>query len=199
MAQTVSFPRHATSERSGLVRSMKRVLKEAAQASGSLNPESVHDLRVALRRCRSLANGFRSLDPNQGWIRLNRASRKLFRALGQLRDAQVAVEWVRKLAPEGDHVRARLLEVQAAREQESRKKSEAALEKFDARQWREWMSELPSRARRVPLDGLAVQHLALEAWLQVAALHKRATRRKSRLAWHQLRISLKRFRYIVEN
>ncbi len=194
-----SLPSQPPHQRSGLVRAMRRVLKESARAARDLRPDAVHDLRVALRRCRSMAASLRALDPDPRWSRLNRASRKLFRALGSLRDVQVAGQWVRKLSLESDPTRLRLLDLLAARELVSRQQAEIALKKFDGRQWRGWISELPERAARIPLDGLAFQHLALEAWLQLAELHKRATRRRSRLAWHQLRISLKRFRYTAEN
>ena len=43
------------------------------------------------------------------------------------------------------------------------------------------------------------KHLALERWTEARELHRRALRNRSQLAFHQLRIGLKRFRYIVEN
>src|SRR5207245_6356652 len=43
------------------------------------------------------------------------------------------------------------------------------------------------------------KHLALERWLHAHDLHRRAMRGRSRIAFHKLRIGLKRFRYIVEN
>jgi hypothetical protein len=42
-------------------------------------------------------------------------------------------------------------------------------------------------------------HLALEKWTDAYELHKRALRSRSQVALHELRISIKRFRYTVEN
>jgi HD superfamily phosphodiesterase len=43
------------------------------------------------------------------------------------------------------------------------------------------------------------KHLALERWTEAYELHRRAQRSRSQVAFHSLRIGLKRFRYIVEN
>jgi HD superfamily phosphodiesterase len=43
------------------------------------------------------------------------------------------------------------------------------------------------------------KHLALERWTAARELHVRALRNRSQVAFHTLRIGIKRFRYIVEN
>jgi hypothetical protein len=43
------------------------------------------------------------------------------------------------------------------------------------------------------------KHLALERWVGAYDLHRRAMRTQSQAVLHQLRIGIKRFRYIVEN
>ena len=43
------------------------------------------------------------------------------------------------------------------------------------------------------------KHLALERWTAARELHIRALRNRSQVAFHTLRIGIKRFRYIVEN
>jgi HD superfamily phosphodiesterase len=43
------------------------------------------------------------------------------------------------------------------------------------------------------------KHLALERWTAAHDLHTRAMRNRSQVAFHTLRIGIKRFRYIVEN
>jgi hypothetical protein len=49
-------------------------------------------------------------------------------------------------------------------------------------------------------SGSAVfKHLALERWTAARELHTRALRNRSQVAFHTLRIGIKRFRYIVEN
>jgi len=43
---------------------MERVLVDAIERRRGSRPDPVHDLRVALRRCRSLADGLMALDPD---------------------------------------------------------------------------------------------------------------------------------------
>ncbi len=74
-----------------------------------------------------------------------------------------------------------------------------ALRAFDLRQWRKWSRELPRRAARVRPGSIVFKHLALERWTEAHELHRRALRNRSQTALHQLRIGIKRFRYIVEN
>jgi CHAD domain-containing protein len=189
----------ARGKKSGLGYWMLRVLKECARADRDLSADAVHDLRVALRRCRSMADGLMVVDSDREWREMKRAGRRLFRRLGGLRDTQVMAEWVRKLAPEDNPVRQKMLELLVAREQQQRADAGEALAAFDRRQWKQWGTTLADRAARVPLGGLVFQHLALERWQEAHALHRRALRYRSRPAWHVLRIGLKRLRYTVEN
>src|SRR5581483_8708768 len=55
------------------------------------------------------------------------------------------------------------------------------------------------RAKRFRPDSGLFKHLALERWTEAHDLHRRALRNRSQTAWHNLRIGIKRFRYIVEN
>ena len=63
----------------------ERVLQECDKASQGFAADPVHDLRVAIRRCRSMADGFLSIDPDPGWKQMKRAAKPLFSALGNLR------------------------------------------------------------------------------------------------------------------
>src|SRR5713226_96542 len=87
---------------------MDRVLKELEKVRSSPGADAVHDLRVAIRRCRAIAAVMEEVDPDPAWPAMRKVARKLFRGLGALRDAQVMNEWVKKLAPESDPVRAHL-------------------------------------------------------------------------------------------
>ena len=78
---------------------MQRVLEECERVSTDFSPDPVHDLRVSLRRCRSLADGLMALDPDPGWKAMRKAGKRLFQRLGALRDVQVMMEWVEKLHP----------------------------------------------------------------------------------------------------
>ena len=59
------------------------------------------------------------------------------------------------------------------------------------------MVSLPCRVARVRTGGVIFKHLALERWTEPYELHRRALRNRSQVAFHSLRIGIKRFRYIV--
>lgn len=92
---------HATGAQktTGLRYWMLRVLEECEHVSADFAPDPVHDLRVALRRCRSLADGLMALDPDPNWKAMKKAGKRLFQRLGDLRDIQIMMEWIEKLHP----------------------------------------------------------------------------------------------------
>ena len=211
----------------GLRAWMERVLVECDRAATGFDVDAVHDLRVALRRCRSLADGLMAIDPDSSWKDMKKAGRKLFQALGELRDMQVMAEWIEKLgdasdsaaagdaptlaqrtrkdgAPtgdpkSGDPVVVKLLDYVHAREAACKQHAFKDLHQFDRKQWRQWSRTLPRRASRVRPGSVVYLHLALEKWTAAYDLHKHALRTRSQVSWHELRIGIKRFRYTVEN
>src|SRR5271166_5952525 len=76
---------------------MLRVLEECEHVSADFAPDPVHDLRVSLRRCRSLADGLIALDPDPDWKAMKKAGKRLFQRLGDLRDIHIMIEWIEKL------------------------------------------------------------------------------------------------------
>jgi CHAD domain-containing protein/HD superfamily phosphodiesterase len=216
---------------------MLQVLEECEHVSADFGADPVHDLRVALRRCRSLADGLMALDPDPDWKAMKKAGKRLFQRLGALRDVQVMMEWVEKLAPaeatvaqasveraipwarsaqalpalpssqqnnepisnSADPAAQALLEILRCREQEQQHEAQSALEEFDRKQWRQWSKSLPTRAASIRQGSSLFKHLALERWTEARELHNRALRNRSQVAFHSLRIGIKRFRYIVEN
>ena len=186
-------------EHRGLSYWMERVLKELEEVRTSPVADAVHDLRVALRRCRSLAAVMEEVDPDPAWPEMRKLGRKLFRQLGELRDTQVLEEWVTKLGGAGDAVGERLLTHLGEIEKEEREAGLRAAEKFEAKAWKEHERTLRRRARLVPVNGLAAQSLALERLLAAKELHLHALRTEKPEPWHELRIGVKRFRYTVES
>jgi CHAD domain-containing protein len=214
---------------------MSRVLEECEHVSADFSPDPVHDLRVSLRRCRSLADGLMALDPDPNWKAMKKAGKRLFQRLGALRDVHIMMEWVERLHPKsvepallrqaqgklsralpasgqipqlaayessvhagsGDPVAEALLKVLTAREQEQKLEARAALGEFDRKQWRQWSKSLPARAARFRPGSPLFKHLALERFTGARELHNRALRNRSQVAFHSLRIGIKRFRYIV--
>jgi CHAD domain-containing protein len=186
-------------KKTGLALWMERVLEECDRASVEFGSDPVHDLRVALRRCRSMADGLRVMDPSPAWKEMKKAGRQLFRELGELRDAQVMEQWVGQLGNPDDPVTAALLLFLAGREAQLKQQAAVALQQFDRKQWRRWITSLPRRAARMRTGSVLFKHLALERWTEAYELHHRALRNRSQIGFHRLRIGLKRFRYIVEN
>jgi len=194
----VTFPAGARSEHRSLSHWMNRVLEELGDLRSSPDPDTVHDLRVAIRRCRSLAAVMEEVDPEPGWPEIRKVARKLFRGLGALRDAQVLAEWVKRLGAENDPVGAQML---ASLESEEKQRTDGALRvvaKFDEKEWRSLEQKLRKRVRLVPVGGLAGECLALERFEEAKELHNRALRTEKPKPWHGLRIGIKRFRYTLE-
>ena len=219
----VTAPSRATKV-TGLRYWMLQVLEECEHVAADFAADPVHDLRVALRRCRSLADGIMALDPDPDWKAMKKAGKRLFQRLGALRDVQVMMEWVEKLAPapasvdaggasdlnptgihsdavsdERDRSTWTFLQILSSREKEQQHEARAALDEFDRKQWRQWSDALPARASRIRAGSALFKHLALERWTAARELHNRALRNRSQVAFHSLRIGIKRFRYIVEN
>ena len=100
----------------GLELWMNRVLEQCDHARVDFAPDPVHDLRVALRRCRSVADGLMAIDPDPNWKQMKKAGKLLFSSLGELRDMQVMEEWVHKLDTPDDPVTNALLNFLATKE-----------------------------------------------------------------------------------
>src|SRR3984957_2917156 len=227
---------------------MQRVLEECDHVSTDFSADPVHDLRVSLRRCRSMADGLIAVDPDPDWRAMKKAGKRLFQRLGNLRDIQVMMEWIEKLHPAEavaservvrallpalppsqqnsvaigdvstkesrsesqlptasqphpprDPAAQALLQILARREAEQKREARVALGEFDRKQWRQWSRSLPQRAAHIRPGSGVFKHLALERWTAARDLHNRALRNRSKVAFHTLRIGIKRLRYIVEN
>ena len=186
-------------KKAGLTFWMQRVLEEWNRASLEFAPDPVHDLRVALRRCRSMADGLMSIDSDPAWKKMKKAGKQLFSLLGELRDAQVMEEWVTRLGKPDDPVTTTLLQLVAGRQTQLKQEAAQALGQGDRKRWERWSKLLPRRAARLRPGSAVFKLLALERWVEAHELHRRALRDRSQIGFHRLRIGLKRFRYILEN
>ena len=199
MATVTTIPSGSHPEHHGLSFWMDRVIKELENVRSSPDADAVHDLRVAIRRCRSVAAVMEEVDPDPAWPAMRKVARKLFRGLGALRDAQVMNEWVKKLAPETDSVRMHLQTACESNEPKLRENALRVAGKFDQKHWRRLARGLRQRSRLVPMGSLAAECLALERFESTRELHAKALRTEKSKPWHALRIGLKRFRYTVES
>ena len=129
---------------------------------------------------------------------MKRLPRKLFRALGALRDLQVLEAWVKQLTSADDPLRAKLIKVLKDRQAEPQHQVRRAVRQFDQRAWDRLARTVSARVRLVSPNGLTAQCLALERYEEFRRLHARAMRTNTPVSWHALRVGLKRFRYTVE-
>jgi CHAD domain-containing protein len=198
MSMVLTVPGAPTTHR-GLSHWMERVVKELEHVRKDPAADPVHDLRVAIRRCRSLAAVLQEVDPDPTWREMRQVPKKLFRRLGALRDAQVMDERVKQLAPSEDPLRTKLHASFAASQPDLRQRALRAAEKFEEKYWLRLDRKLRKRVRLVPYSSLAAQCLAVERFEEAKELHTRAQRTDRPKVWHELRIGLKRLRYTVES
>jgi CHAD domain-containing protein len=199
MALTISVPTSISTKNAGLEAWMSRVFEKMESVQPDWNADDVHDLRVALRRCRTMAEALSEVNPGPGWRRLKKASRDIFHILGDLRDTQVERARVKKLGSPGDPVRKHMLRVLSGQETKQQATAERALDEFDCKEWKKLKRKLASKARFFPPESVVFQRLALAGLNESVELYRQARERRSTVAWHRLRIGLKNFRYIVEN
>jgi CHAD domain-containing protein len=192
-------PPRTRDNKAGLAHWAQRTLEECDKASQEFAAGPVHDLRVAIRRCRSMADGFLSVDPDPEWKQMKKLGNALFSPLGDLRDVQVMAEWVAHLSAADDPVCQLLLETLGRKESQFKVAAQQALHNFDRKRWMALNAKLAKRAGKIPLEGLVFQHLALERWMDAHQLHRQALRNRSQIGYHQLRIGIKRYRYTCEN
>ncbi len=183
----------------GLAAWMHRVADELDRTEEDSDPNAVHDLRVALRRCISIADIHMAVDPLEIWREMRKAARRLFKRLGELRDVQIMKNWIGSLAaeqnPAGMQVRAYLDD----RETKLRDGAFEAIKAFDRGKWRKWQNRLARRSLPAQLESPVFQQFAVERWQAAYDLQRQALKNHSHASFHRLRVGLKRFRYTVEN
>ena len=190
---------HVSPASQALERSIRRALRNHKRAQNKLKTDPIHDFRVALRRCRSLAEGFSAIDPDPVWGRLRKAARKVQKGLSDLRDVQVLEGWLKPLrltaGPAGKALASHLRKRKGRARQEAR----SSLKSFPRKRWKRWSRRLPARAELIQVNERRLAQLALEQLTRVIDLHEHWTKQPIPEAWHDLRVAVKRFRYMVES
>ena len=199
MSQTITLPVSVLAKNDALEKWMERVLNRGQKVRKTWSAADVHDLRVALRRCRTMADALTDTNPSPGWNKLKRSSKKVFHTLGELRDVQVEQEWFKKLLFGATDARTQLLKRLRVLENERLREAQKELDHFDRKEWRKLSRKLRSKADMFPVGSVVFQRQALMKLNDAVALYHQARKRKSGVAWHRVRIAIKRFRYTVEN
>jgi len=140
-----------------------RVIKALENVRSSPDADAVHDLRVAIRRCRSVAAVMEEVDsPTPLGPPCARSPAKLFRGLGALRDAQVMDEWSRSSFPKTDPVRTHLQTAFESNEPKLRENALRVAGKFDQKSWKRLERTVhPTPPDSFPSGSLAAECLAL--------------------------------------
>jgi CHAD domain-containing protein len=199
MALPISVSPRVSAKSIGLEAWMDRALVTAEGVQRTWDAEAVHDLRVALRRCRTMADALSEVNPGPGWRKLKKTSRQVFHTLGLLRDMQVERDWVKSLGKPGEPVRRHMLRALGQEVRIRQKKAARALDRMDRKEWKKLARKLGAKAQFFPMGSVVFQRLALGSLNEAVELYHRARKGRSRIAWHRLRIGIKEFRYIVEN
>ncbi|MCC7072996.1 MAG: CHAD domain-containing protein [Deltaproteobacteria bacterium] len=187
--------------RTGLGGWIEEVVAQHAKVRRALRADPVHDLRVAIRRVRSLAQGLRSIDDEPGaarWRALSDAGRPLFSGLGELRDAQVMRQHALELLADDPGRGAVLASIDAV-VRVRLVAARAAVAGFSPAAWRAAGRALPTRAAALLDERALLQHLALRRLHEASALHHEAMRSRASTSLHACRIGVKKLRYTVEN
>lgn len=190
-----TFPK----EKSGLKYWMKQVADSIAALHGEFPAKPVHDLRVALRRCISIADGMGDVAVKDPWKTMGKRARKLFRSLGAMRDSQVLAEWILRIDPAKGASSVALLAAMKAADDSGPDDALRAIVKFDRKRWRDWSISLSPDFRRVVGARPVCECLAVEALESLYHRHRLAQKSPSPYAFHRLRAAVKTFRYRIEN
>jgi len=182
-----------------LQRFLQRALRNHKRARKNLKTEPVHDFRVALRRCRSLAEGLSAIDPDPVWRRLRKASKREQKALSDLRDVQVLTNWLNPLHLTTGPVAQALATYFKKHARRARREAERSLKAFPRKRWKRWLRRLPAGSELIRVSQRRQAQLVLEQLTRIVDLHERWVKQPSAEVWHELRVSVKRFRYMVES
>src|SRR5438034_4920104 len=96
MATVTPLPSGSHPEHRGLSFWMDRVINELANVRSSPDPDAIHDLRVAIRRCRSVAAAMEEVDPYPACPALPKLARHLSRGIRAPHHAHVLADCATK-------------------------------------------------------------------------------------------------------
>ena len=130
---------------------MDRALGTAPKVEPNWRKGEVHDLRVALRRCRTMAEALSEVSPGSRWRRIKKVSRKLFHALGDLHDTQVERDWVKKCGPAADPVRKYMLQPAFARGEEAPQGRHGRTRRIRSKRMEETEAQIAAQGRFFPV------------------------------------------------
>ncbi|HEX3371028.1 MAG TPA: CHAD domain-containing protein [Candidatus Acidoferrales bacterium] len=186
-------------KKAGLPYWMDRVLEEHSKVGSALHSDAVHDFRISLRRCILIAEIMEDLDPSCDWKAMRKMGRQTFQRVGALRDTQVLMKWIDKLGEKGEVSTEAFLGVLKKQQEVDKNDARVAIREFDRKKWRAFRRDCAKHHRHVVANRPACESILLEVWERARDLNRSAQRSRSLIAYHRLRVGLKKFRYAAEN
>jgi CHAD domain-containing protein len=173
---------------------MHRAATRVKKARHSLSSKTVHEMRTSLRRCLSLLKMLHTDDARE----IISAARSLFKDCAILRDLQVMQDEITRL-PMDRKTRRKILARFTLREKAARVKAIHAVRNFNPIQWQVLM-QAAGAWEISPQDAAYFRQVALKRLEKVRKRYQTCSRQKvSAKDLHRLRISIKKFRYTIEN
>lgn len=169
---------------------------QIARTTQSQGVDEIHDLRVAIRRFRRALDVLRPCFLRREAKQIERSLKKIISCAGDVRDLDIALKLIEKLAP-GDENSS----VLAQKLQKDRNRSAAALEKVLRREGQQMSPGSPSQLPgfcALPMDRLARRLLPAMAAEHLRCVHKAARTNPSDKKIHEVRIQARNFRYTLE-
>jgi CHAD domain-containing protein len=183
----------------GLKYWMAKAGTEYAQARTSPNPIVIHDLRVALRRVRTLASYLALAHPSPALETIQSLSKPLFKDLAKLRNNQVLQERLKQLRSKKDPAAVKLLKILESGETKFRGNIREILPRFEILKWRK-LTRLISQPEHIGKTSRKIYvKLALQQLERTEKLHGKVLLKPSLKNYHRVRIAFKKFRYLLEN
>lgn len=176
-----------------------RFLAILARASRRPGEQEIHDLRVAIRRLLSFLEVAATLSGKEAIPgREARRIRELMRPLGKLRDAQVKIEWLKRIAPTGDEgtLLFALSVVGDAEKWEGRVREILAQASGSRFRSRNLKMKFPDRRER-RLEEKASALLAAQQ-RRVESFRENTRKEGDAESLHRMRLAFKKYRYSAE-
>jgi CHAD domain-containing protein len=177
---------------------MRDAARQIKLARRGPSERAIHDLRVALRRCRTLARQIERVEPSGPHARIDSLGKRLFRKMNGLRDLQVKRRWAARLFAAHPGAAQRLLKALRKAEKKEMRKIRKALRGFELKTWKKLAVRAAGSpgAGAIPAARLAVMARRLAS--EIRCLHYHAARTRRKKLYHELRIAIKKYRYFTD-
>lgn len=172
---------------------------QTARTLHTCSPNEVHDLRVTIRRITRLLKFLNGCFPRKQSRKIRRRLKKIMVQAGRVRDRDVALKWIGKVAPSAPSPLAHKLEAQRKKAAQT---LTASLQRWEHRnschKWRKALEPESSAEQRGSAEAIALQLLPRMAKDWFRSGKNAARHNASAEELHQFRIAAKNLRYTLD-